>query len=230
MIPVDLGSAHVGIDKDPDTCPICKHKIVPNAVYNHANARHPKGFFQRLYRVYECPNEECSELYIAYYDLQTGRRASTSGINSYELKFVEPTCVDSSVIPQEIIDISSQYVRIKIQAEEAEQRSLSEVSGIAYRKALEFLVKDYAIHCAPEKEKEIKVKALSKVIKTQFKDSPRIVAAAERAAWLGNDETHYIRKWTNHDIQDLKRLLSIVEHLITTEEQLKQYEKELQPS
>ncbi len=37
---------------------------------------------------------------------------------------------------------------------------------------------------------------------------------AERAAWLGNDETHYQRKWTDKDISDLKTVISLAEHWI----------------
>lgn len=32
----------------------------------------------------------------------------------------------------------------------------------------------------------------------------------ERAAWLGNDETHYVRKWPEKDVKDLKSLNRII--------------------
>lgn len=34
-------------------------------------------------------------------------------------------------------------------------------------------------------------------------------ACAKRAAWLGNDETHYVKKWENRDIHDLKILIKL---------------------
>ena len=37
-----------------------------------------------------------------------------------------------------------------------------------------------------------------------YLDEPNIRDSAERAAWLGNDETHYLRRWEEQDIQDLK--------------------------
>jgi hypothetical protein len=40
-------------------------------------------------------------------------------------------------------------------------------------------------------------------------DDHRLKAVAKRAAWLGNDETHYFRKWTDKDLQDLKNLLNM---------------------
>lgn len=49
-----------------------------------------------------------------------------------------------------------------------------------------------------------------------------IKTVAERAAWLGNDETHYLRKWEDKDINDLIDLIDsvsgwIVIHLKTEE-------------
>ena len=32
---------------------------------------------------------------------------------------------------------------------------------------------------------------------------------AKRAAWLGNDETHYLRKWEGKDLDELKRLIEL---------------------
>ena len=36
-----------------------------------------------------------------------------------------------------------------------------------------------------------------------------IKAVAKRAVWLGNDETHYVRKWEEKDVQDLKGLIRL---------------------
>ena len=32
---------------------------------------------------------------------------------------------------------------------------------------------------------------------------------AERALWLGNDETHYLKKWIDKDLHDLKFLIEM---------------------
>jgi hypothetical protein len=40
---------------------------------------------------------------------------------------------------------------------------------------------------------------------------------ARRAAWLGNDESHYTRVWTKRDIEDLKKLLQLVMSFISNE-------------
>ncbi len=45
---------------------------------------------------------------------------------------------------------------------------------------------------------------------------------ASRAAWLGNDETHYERRWEQHDIKDLRLLIRLsvnwIENVILTME------------
>lgn len=45
---------------------------------------------------------------------------------------------------------------------------------------------------------------------------------AQRAAWLGNDEVHYLRKWEEHDLQDLKQLIQL---MVTTIQSELLYEK-----
>jgi hypothetical protein len=35
-----------------------------------------------------------------------------------------------------------------------------------------------------------------------------------RAAWLGNDEAHYLRKWEDKDVSDLKLLLRLTMNAI----------------
>ncbi len=52
----------------------------------------------------------------------------------------------------------------------------------------------------------------------------RIKNVARRAAWLGNDETHYVRLWEDRDIEDLKRSIELtvrwIEMELETEEAL----------
>ena len=59
----------------------------------------------------------------------------------------------------------------------------------------------------PNAEAEIKSAYLSTCIK--IFDNPQVKLCAERAAWLGNDEIHYERRWTNKDITNLKELITL---------------------
>ena len=40
---------------------------------------------------------------------------------------------------------------------------------------------------------------------------------AAGATWLGNDETHYTRVWTENDINDLKILIQLTQNWISNE-------------
>lgn len=108
-----------------------------------------------------------------------------------------------------IQEISSQFVKIYNEAFSAEQMGLMEICGAGYRKALEFLIKDYVMKGKSEEGQEkIKRMQLMLCIK-EYVDNDNIKMVAERAAWLGNDETHYVRKWEEKDVQDLKGLIRL---------------------
>jgi hypothetical protein len=135
-----------------------------------------------------------------------------------------------------IEDASPSFYDIYDQALAAEQERFNHAAGPAYRKALEFLVKDYvgavardalkaseeagdvaATSAATEELKAIRESQLGAVIEKRI-DDPRIRETAKRAAWLGNDATHYIRKWESHDLQDLKDLIQLVVMFIESQE------------
>ena len=83
-----------------------------------------------------------------------------------------------------------------------------ELVGIGYRKSLEILIKDWLIHEHPGEEEKIKTLNISQCIR-DYVDDENLKECAKRAVWLANDETHYIRKWANKDLSDLKELLTI---------------------
>lgn len=99
-------------------------------------------------------------------------------------------------------------VPTKQEAEAARHMRLDQVAGPGYRKAFEFLIKDYAKTLAPDREREIEEAFSGNVVKDYIRDR-RIQAVAKRALWLGNDETHYLKKWTSHGINDLITLIRL---------------------
>jgi hypothetical protein len=91
--------------------------------------------------------------------------------------------------------ISSDFEMIYQQAYWAENEGLDQISGIGYRRALEFLVKDYCKIKNPSDKVEIENMSLAQCIKNYI-DYPKLKTVTERAAWLGNDQAHYIQKQT----------------------------------
>jgi hypothetical protein len=73
---------------------------------------------------------------------------------------------------------------------------------------VEYLIKDYCISEAPSNAEQIKAMPVAQCIAEYIHD-PRIEAATKRAVWLGNDEAHYVRKWIDKDVVDLKVLIRL---------------------
>ena len=198
------------LDKLPDICPQCSHKIDPQKSSGFYNSK--KQYVDNALEViFRCPNLECQEVFIGYYSKIHDR-------NQFNLRKTDPAKCEERVFSQTITTISFDFSRIYNQALAAENTKLDQVCGVGYRKALEFLVKDYLLQKTDnEKEKEkIKSDLLGACIDKRIKDAS-IKEVAKRAAWLGNDETHYLRKWDQKDLQDLKKLIDLTVHWMEAE-------------
>ncbi|MBX3697001.1 MAG: DUF4145 domain-containing protein [Dokdonella sp.] len=201
-----------------DTCPICHHGIVPIFV-THVSMPSPPGIPGRFEVILRCPRHSCFHVYIA--------RCKVSGSSASEVNLsvdrILPKELVKPAIAPEVEKVSQSFVSIYQQAKAAESYGLKEVTGIALRKALEFLVKDFCAYLDPSRSDEIKGANLMYCIKTFIKDT-NINACAERAAWLGNDETHYIRRWEDKDITDLNTLVDLtagwIRHVVLTKKYL----------
>lgn len=136
----------------------------------------------------------------------------------YELKATLPVTPQKPAFPHEIETLSPSFARVFTQAQAAEDNGLDEVAGPGFRKALEFLIKDYAISLVstPEAVEEIKKLMLQPVIK-KYLNGDKLPVVSTRAAWLGNDEVHYERRWVGKNLTDLKNLIAASMHFISME-------------
>jgi len=185
-------------DFDPDICPICHAHSAPKRI-TAAISEDESG--ARLQIIYRCTRRACDSLFIGTYKpLQPDK--------VYSLVKLAPMTAKEEPFSDLIKDLSSSFVQIYNQAVAAESLELDQISGIGFRKALEFLIKDFVIKQHPAVEEQIKKTFLGTVIK-DYIDDPRLKSAAERATWLGNDETHYVRKWLDKDVTDLKILIKL---------------------
>ncbi|MBD3272834.1 DUF4145 domain-containing protein [Candidatus Dependentiae bacterium] len=163
--------------------------------------------------------KRCKNSFIGYYF-----KNPSNGI--YQLKELTKGNKKFTEFNKEIEDLSPNFIKIYSESECAEQEKLNEICGIGYRKSLEFLIKDFLISRQPDKTEDIKAKFLSNCIKEYLEDE-RIKGIAERATWLGNDETHYNRIWENNDISDLKKMIAILINYIEKELLTDAYLKEM---
>lgn len=207
---VDNNQIYTEVDKFPDECPCCHNNIEPVLCYGHY------GFENPLTQVvFRCPRHSCQSLFISLYE----KERSNSSEAVYRCS--GPTSMVKKDFDQFIQNISENFCDIYNEAFQAEQLGLLQVCGVGYRKALEFLIKDYLISLNLNDEEKIKKKSLGGCISEDVK-SENIREVAKRATWLGNDETHYVRRWENKDLKDLKRLIDITIFWIEAEETTKE--------
>lgn len=133
--------------------------------------------------------------------------ASTGPLNIGPVSYVK------APFDNNITTMSPQFDKIYNQALAAETSGLDEIAGLGYRKALEFLVKDFAIHQHPSEAEDIKKQMLSPCIK-KYIDNPQIKTLVERSTWIGNDEAHYIRKQEDRDVNDMKAFIKATVYFI----------------
>ena len=212
----NIDKDHVANIELPNECPFCHKSII--ATYLKGNLIKYKNRTSFLEIICKCPNEQCNRLFLGYYRGNYNELYDFLGTNKGTIK--------EQIFSNEICEISQNFMIIYNQAFFAEQNNLLEICGVGYRKSLEFLIKDYSISRFPNKESEIKTIFLGKCIK-QFVDDDRIKKVAKRAAWLGNDETHYVRKWESKDLSDLKKLISLTVHWIEMELLTESFEEEM---
>lgn len=195
------------IDVYPDHCPVCHSAIEPIKL----GASHYHTADKRLELLFRCPRRKCQSLFISRYVPHYGMYGSglrLSGSHPFEPYDCE--------YPEHVSKISPQFCEIANQAQKAEGKGWKLIAGPGYRKALEFLVKDYLCQANPASVDEIKNLQLGPCI-VKYVDNEKVKQMAARAAWLGNDETHYVRKWDDKDLEDLKQLIALTAHWIEME-------------
>lgn len=208
------GQTRAKIDQQPDRCPICHHNIIPDAMFIKQDEQ-SSIFKAAMEVVYKCPNGRCTELFISYFDEPTGA-ATDPNRDCFRLKGSRPFEPVPVTFPGPVKEISQSFCDIYEEAHKAEEFGLMQVCGVGYRKALEFLIKDYVIKENPTDKSAIEAMMLGPCIEKYVND-PKTKQVAQRATWLGNDETHYQRRWINKDVTDLKMLIDLVIHLIQVE-------------
>lgn len=201
-IPIDV--------RPPDECPVCHRAIAIRESLASISVKAEARI------IFQCPAENCQELFIGYYRiLERLRGRKEWGIRNPVIYRIVPSFPPKEIFPDVIHAISPQFEVIFNQANLARELGLDQVAGPGYRKAFEFLIKDYAQSKAnSDQQKERIRKSFSgDVVKHQISDA-RIKALSERTLWLGNDESHYLRKWGEKDITDLVSLIKMTMHFI----------------
>lgn len=207
-------------------CPICGKEISPRFLYAHFSSNEDSlDLFEtikdsQVSSLYECPschngilvtyrvdfNEEYSQQY---------KKHVITKWKTFKIKSISPPA--KAIFPYKdiISTVSPRFKSIYMQSLQAKLDGKDELVGIGYRKGIEFLIKDYLIYKEHEKSDKIPNMHLGDCI--NLIDSERIKTLARASIWLGNDETHYVRKHTDKDIQDLEKFINALVYYLTYE-------------
>lgn len=181
-------------------CPHCGENPVIFSMTNQWEKRHDS-----LYKLASCPS--CGKQ-SSFWSIKFAGYPNEIDAQNKCVIFMYPTPPLAKKYDDEINKISPRFSDIYKQTTQAESGGLVELVGIGYRKSLEILIKDWLIHEKPMDKDKISALNISRCI-SEYVEDANLKECAKRAIWLANDETHYIRKWEDKDINDLKKLLEI---------------------
>lgn len=184
----------------PEYCPHCGKNISPEKIYVSDSEDSYSSEDARFVVTFRCSRSACKKYFAVEYIFTSPSKLCSIAKYSYR----PPIKVK---LPENIEKVSPVFVEIYSQATVAESEALNQIAGVGYRKAAEFLIKDYTISKNKDDEEKIKAIMLGQVIAEYLNDFPKIQALAKSVAWIGNDETHYVRRHDDKDIQDLKKFI-----------------------
>jgi hypothetical protein len=206
----------------PKKCPRCNRSIN----LEQENILGESIFSKSAEMAFRCPHDDCRRFFIGFFRLKSNKSLK---IDNYFIELVLP--VEPPItIPPVIDDISPAFRQIYYESLVAKESGLLQICGAGFRKALEFLVKDYAKNQVEVSEhKRIEEMRLSNVV-SSYLQNDQVKTITERAVWLGNDATHYIRKWEGKDIDDLLLMIELTIQWINIDNSSRKFTQEMPKS
>ncbi|WP_295163383.1 hypothetical protein [Selenomonas sp. F0473] len=192
----------------PNECPLCSKGVQP--VFKSGYCHNNHAFFG----IFLCPL--CEQIFFCVFEL-------ISHLSKYEPVSTLPPPKPQLDISPEIRKYSPDFYAIYQQSIEAENRHMDKICGMGYRKAVEFLVKDYLIQKHPDEKENIKKEPLSQSIDRIKNQSIKDLSKA--STWLGNDQTHYTAKHLNYHIEHLRGFIRALCHHILMEQEVSSAQK-----
>lgn len=188
----------------PNNCPHCGNTMSPRILSTHTdNKRFDTGGTIAVFC--QCTVSNCLKYFCLEYRY---KYTPGNGYNVYydpiNYNYLPPVKSD---LPSNADEISPSFTLIYQQALNAENLGLDEISGVGFRKSLEFLIKDYAISKFPDKKQNIEKDNLGKVIAENLSDFPKIQKLAKAANWIGTDATHFVQKYDGSDLKSMKQFI-----------------------
>lgn len=182
---------------------ICPHCGIHCDAHGIDKVNFDKKDFQFVFLIFQCT--ACNKMFTATYQVKE-KRSEICGIT--------PNVI-SSYSDELIFSISPRFISLYNQALRARDNNDFDLAAIGYRSAIEVLIKDYAINELNKDKTEVTKKKLNDAISEYLPDSG-FMNSADVIRYLGNDYTHYDRKYPNLDFNVLDKYMDIFIGLIQT--------------
>ncbi len=176
-----------------NTCPICGVTLIPK-VAAAISLSDIADDGTKAFLLNYC--SRCDECFISRHIYDTDE-------DFYSFNSSSPIKHTNQYYSKKIQKMSPDFVKIYNDSLNAEKLGLLSICGMGYRKSFEFLIKDYAVSLAPSEKDKISKSSLSDCIKTYINDE-RLKTLATASTWIGNDETHYVKKNPNYGVESQK--------------------------
>ena len=145
----------------------------------------------------------CRKLFVSMYLLQNKQMSLLGILPNNAVVYTD----------EEIEKISPRFIEMYSQALRAEDNGDYNLAAIGFRSAIEILIKDYAITCLGQSRGEVVNMSLYNAISSYLGEND-LIKTADVVRILGNDHTHYERKYPEHDFALLKNYVDIAISLI----------------
>lgn len=178
-------------------CEICCDPLIVGQELLSPFSPNPSSF---VFLVFQCT--ACKKLFTATYEVANKKSRLCCMTPFKPLVFVD-----------ELIEKTSpRFIEVYNQAIRAKENGDLNLAAVGYRSALEILIKDYAINDLHEpSEKVVKLDLFHAISNYLSSDT---VNAADVVRILGNDHTHYERKYPELDFKVLQEYMDIFIHSI----------------
>ncbi|WP_024480232.1 DUF4145 domain-containing protein [Cellulophaga baltica] len=198
------GNSHVA--ETPNICPHCHVANEPRELFKWFDSKENK-----LISTWLCNFNKCGRIFVISHKEDSSSYIIERALNGLPKGPIWPEPIlnlkDGKTLGSEQEE-DSKFIKTYLQSLEAESNGHDEIAGMGYRKAIEYLVKDWAIQSNPTEKNKILSLWLSGIIKEFFTGDLKDIL--ERATWLGNDQTHYNKLFEEYNISHLKELIDLI--------------------
>ena len=200
-------SGNIHTAENPNICPHCHVANEPRELFKWFDKKEDK-----LLSTWECRFNQCGRTFVvSHINDNNGFYKIERNLNGLPKGPIWPEPIlnlkDGRTIDTEE-ETDSKFIKTYLQSLEAESNGYDEIAGMGFRKAIEYLVKDWSIQTNPTEKEKILGLWLSSIIKRYF--SGDLKEILERASWLGNDQTHYNKLFEDYNIDHLKELIDLI--------------------